>query len=67
MTMTKGVSHKQEFFESPIFSRQNLPKPKFPIPRVKLRVGNVQGNQGLSAERGQKRAIMAVMASMSLR
>ena len=26
MTMAKGVSHKQEFFESQIFSRQNWPK-----------------------------------------
>ena len=29
MTMTKGVSYKQEFFESVIFSRQNWPKREF--------------------------------------
>ena len=29
MTMTQGVSHKQEFFELQIFSRQNWPKPEF--------------------------------------
>ena len=29
MTMTKGVSHKQEFFESVIFSRQNWPEREF--------------------------------------
>ena len=29
MTMTKGLSHKQEFFESKIFSRQNRPEREF--------------------------------------